>query len=292
MEVAYNLRYQKSSFSNKVLIDKEGEIVIYSKGFRLKGKGANDKGELINFSEIKEFYHRNEKVVFITFTKERYVLMDTGTFYDQLLLDLYKARNEFLVDALFMKKGKLKAEFEGDFQRISKFGKLINKGEAKFRLYERSMVVVPVDQDAFAIHYDFVNFNEFDDFEYTLKVVMDDGVNILFSGVGNDFDLFHEKMNLLLGGMYGDLVNDVLKEIFPQFHAATLLKLAYKMRGGKAVSHKDIQKMDEELSSDVDSFIFEDEEFNGRGQNCSINMLGKLREITYTTKYSLIKSTI
>lgn len=261
MEVSYNLRYQKSSFSNKVLLDKEGEIIIYAKGFRLKGKGGMDKGELINFSELKEFYYRNEKIFFITFMKEKYTLLNSGNLFDQLLIDIYKARNEFLLDALFMKRGKLKAEFEGDFQRFSKFERLINKGFAKFKLYERSLVVVPNTQDCFAIHYDFVNFYEFDELEYNLKIVMDDGLTILFSKLGNDFELFQERMNELLGGMYEKLVNDILREIFPQFHSSTLLKLAYKMRGGKAVNLKEIQKIDKELAKEVDDFIFEDKVF-------------------------------
>lgn len=260
MEVSYNLRYQKSSFSNKVLLDKEGEIVIYAKGFRLRGKGASDKGELINFSEVKEFYYRDEKIFFITFSKEKYILLDSGTLFDQLLIDLYRARNEFLMDALFMKRGKLKSEFEADFQRLSKFGKMINKGHGKLKLFEKSMIVVPDSQDAFPIHYDFVNFHEFDDMEYSLKVVMDDGLTIMISKLGNDFELFHERMNEMLGGMYEVLVNDVLKEVFPEFHAGTLLKLAYRMKGGKSVSLKDIQKMDMELSVAVDNFIFEDED--------------------------------
>lgn len=259
MEISYNLRYQKSNFSGKAVLDKEGEIIIYSKGFRLKGKGASDKGELINFSEIKEFYQRNEKLFFITFTKDKYTLSETGTLFDNLLSDIYKSRNEFLMDALFMKVGKMKAEFDGAFQRVSKFAKPINKGSAKLRLYEGSLVVVPSKQDAFSIHFDFVNFYEFDEDEYTLKIVMDDGTTILFAQLGNDYEFFQEKMNSLLGGMYEMIVNDVLKKAFMQFHAATLLKLAYKMKGGKAVCLKDIQKMDKELAVEVENFIFQDE---------------------------------
>jgi len=90
-------------------------------------------------------------------------------------------------------------------------------------------------------------------------VVMDDGLNIFFSKLGNDFEFFQEKMNEMLGGMYEMLVNDVLKEVFPEYHATTLLKLAYKMKGGKAVSLKDIQKMDQDLAVTVDNFIFEEE---------------------------------
>lgn len=261
MEVSYNVRYQKSNFSNKVVLDKEGEIIIYGKGFRLKGKGAQDKGELINFSEIKEFYFKDNKILFITFNKEKYSIFESGTLFDQMLIDVYKARNEFLMDALFMKGGKLRAEYEGDYQKLSKFAKLISKGHAKFRLYERSLIVVPETSDAFSIHYDFVNYHEFDEMEYNLKIVMDDGTNMFFSKLGNDFEFFQEKMNELLGGMYETLINDVLKRAFPEFHAATLLKLGYKMKGGKSVSLKDLQKIDKDLAVAVDKFIFEDEKF-------------------------------
>ena len=259
MEVSYNLRYQKQNFSNKVILDKEGEVVIYTKGFRLKGKGASDKGELINFSEIKEFYYRNERILFITFNKEKYTLSHAGTLFNNLLTDLYKSRNEFLMDALFMKAGKLKGEYEGNFNRVSKFGKDINKGPSKIRLYERSLIVVPAHQDAFAINFSFVNFHEFDDMEYNLKVVMDDGVSIFFAQLGNDFEFFQEKINQLLGGMYESVVNGVLKEAFMQFHAGTLLKLAFKMKGGKAVSLHDIKEMDEEMANSVEEFFYHDE---------------------------------
>lgn len=261
MHVSYNLRYQKSNLSSRVLIDKEGEIIIYEKGFRLKGKGAGDKGEMINFSEIKEFYYKNDKIFFISFNKEKYTLSEAGSLFDNLLMDLYRSRNEFLMDALFMKAGKLVGEFEASFERLSKFGKLISKGHARLRMYEESLVVVPRDMDAFAINFNFVNFHEFDDFDYKLKIVMDNGQTALFSNLGNDFSVFEEKMNTVLGGMYETLINDCLKEAFPQFHAATLLKLAYKMKGGKAVSLHDVKKMDEDLLPAVEEFIFEDAVF-------------------------------
>ncbi|MFC1615938.1 hypothetical protein ACFL21_02250 [Patescibacteria group bacterium] len=266
MEVSYNLRYQKFNFSNKPLLDKEGEVIIYSKGFRLKGKGAADKGELINFSEIKEFYFRNEKIFFITFTKEKYILSNAGTLFDQLLVDMYKSRNEFLMDALFMKKGKLKSEFDAHFERLSKFGRPINKARAKLKLFEGSLVIIPSTQDAFGLNFNFVNFHEFDDLDYKLKITMDDGVTVFISQMGNDFEVFEEKMNNILGGMYGEVVNDVLRNAFLGFDAETLLKLAYKMRGGKAVSLMDLQKIDKELADRMVEFIFEDKDFSEKSK--------------------------
>lgn len=261
MHVSYNLRYQKSNFSSRVLIDKEGEIIIYEKGFRLKGKGAGDKGEMINFSEIKEFYYRNDKIFFITFNKEKYTLCEAGSLFENLLTDLYRSRNEFLMDALFMKSGKLVTELEASFERLSKFGKLISKGHARLRLHEESLVVLPDLMDGFSLNFNFVNFHEFDDLEYKLKMVMDGGQTIFFSNLGNEFAIFEEKMNSALGDMYDTLVNESLKNAFPQFHAATLLKLAYKMKGGKAVSLHDIGKMDDDLLPAVEEFVFGDEIF-------------------------------
>ncbi|PKL36654.1 hypothetical protein CVV38_01995 [Candidatus Peregrinibacteria bacterium HGW-Peregrinibacteria-1] len=261
MQVSYNARYRKTTFGNRSNIDKEGEIIIYSKGFRLKGKGAGDQGDLINFAEIKEFYYRDQAIIFVTFAKEKYIIDGTGNLFEQLLIDIYKARNEFLMDALFMKRGKLKGQFEGEFERTSKFGKPINKGNAQIRLHEGGMIIIPRDQDAFALNYDFIGFHEFDDLEYYCKIVMDDGVNIIFSRLGNDFESFQTNLVTALGNMYDRLINGFLKIIFPQFHATVLLKLAAKIKGGKALSLKEITKIDVELKDAIEEFIFEDDTF-------------------------------
>lgn len=261
MDLSYNLRYQKFSFSNRVMVDKEGEIIVYAKGFRLKGKGATDKGELISFSDLKEFYFKDEQIIFITFNKEKYILSEAYGMFEQLLKDLYKARNEFLTDALFMKVGRIKAEFEGSFERISKFSKLISKGKAKIKIYERSLVVVPVHQDAFSVNFSFVNFYEFEDDDYNVKIVLDDGQILNISKLGDDFELFQEKLDEILGGLYQSIVSDVLRECFGYFDLSTLLKLAYKLKGGKSVSKKDIMKIDKELYEAVHDFIFDNEDF-------------------------------
>ncbi len=261
MEVSYNLRFQRFSFTNKSVVDKEGEIIIYEKGFRLKGKGASDKGELISFSDLKEFYFKADKVFFVTFNKEKYILSDASGMFDSLLKDLYKARNSFLIDALFMKSGKLKAEFDASFERVSKFSKPISKGSAKIKIYERSMVIVPSNQDAFCINFNFVNFYEFEEMDYLVKIVLDDGQIINISHLGEDFEIFQDKLNEVLGGLYQSVVNDVLRECFGYFDLGTLLKLAYIIKGGKSASKKEILKIDKELYQAVEDFIFDNPDF-------------------------------
>lgn len=261
MEIAYNLKYQKTSFRGRTLIAKEGEVIIYAKGFRLRGKGAGDKGELVNFSEIKEFYFRNEKIIFVTFLKEKFVLSDVGTQFEQLLNDLFRVRNEFLVEALFMKKGKLRGEFEASFERVSKFGRPINKGmNAKVRLYEGSLVVLPQLQDAFSLDFNFLSFQEFDDSEYVVKMVLDSGTTMFLTQLGDYFEMFQEKFEQCLAEMYQFLVEKVLREVFPYYNAATLLKLGYRMKGGKAVSVHDMKEVDKELAAAVSSFVLENED--------------------------------
>jgi len=88
--------------------------------------------------------------------------------------------------------------------------------------------------------------------------VIDDGQIIFFAHLGEDFDMFEEKMNSLLGGMYQLIVNEVLRVAFAYFSVATLLKFAYLMKAGKTVALKDISKIDKELAKSVDDFIFED----------------------------------
>ena len=259
MEVSYNLKYRKSNFSNRVLIEKEGEIIIFDKGFRIKGKGAGDKGEFINFSDIKEFYYKGDRLFFITFAKAKYTLSDAGTQFEEFLRAVYKARNEFLIDALFMKQGKLRSEFDMSFERYSKFSKPINKGRAKIRLYEGSFVIIPEMQDAFGMNFNFINYHEFDEMEYSLKITMDDGSFTLISQLGNDYELFEETTDALLGGMYEKIVNDDLKQIFYDFDASTLLKFAYKTRNGKSISLKEVQKIDKELASRMIDVFYEDE---------------------------------
>jgi len=261
MEVSYSLRFKKSSLLKSSVIDKEGEIIIYEKGFRIKGKGANDNGELLSFSEIKEFYHRDDKIYFVTFLKEKYVLLDAGTQINQIILDLYKSRNSFLIDALFMKKGSLKFEFDADFSRTSKSGKLINYGECKLKFYEKSLVVFPKLQDAFAVHYDFIKSHNFNDFDYTFEIITDDDLKITFSKLGNDFELLEEKVNTILGMLYADLVNNVFRKIFPSYTSSDLLKLAYKIKNGKTASIKEIKKINDELIDDLKVFFTEDESY-------------------------------
>lgn len=148
---------------------------------------------------------------------------------------------------------------------MSKFGRQINKGTgAKVRLYEGSLVVLPAMQDAFSLDFNFIATQEFDDMEYKVKIVMDNGVTVFFTQLGDYFEVFEEKFEQNLAEMYQFVIEKVLREAFPHFNAATLLKLGYKMKGGKAVSVHEMKDADKELSSAVTDFVLEDEDFRAK----------------------------
>ena len=87
----YNLKYKKLNQFQKVLLEKEGEIVISKDGFQLKGKGAGDVGEMISFADIKEWKTKDDIVVFTTVSKEKFVLGNMGNLFNDFLRDFLLA---------------------------------------------------------------------------------------------------------------------------------------------------------------------------------------------------------
>jgi len=258
MSISYSLRYQKSNLFHKIFIEKEGEAVLYDKGIRLKGKGANDKGEMISFADIKELNLRDESLSFNTFTKDFYTLSNAGTLFDQFLRDFFKLRNEFIIGALFLKQGELISVFDGFFERFNPAQKIISKGQAQFRVYTGGIVVVPELNDAFLIPFPFLQTHEFDEDEYTFKAVLESGVTVIFSKLENDYELFMEKVEGALSEYYEKLLTE-LRNLLVDFDANTIVKLAKLMENGKAIKLKDIKKIDKDLAQKIMDAVLKDD---------------------------------
>ena len=112
MALTYSLKYKKLNFSNKVILEKEGEVVLDRQSFRLKGKGAQDHGESIYFGDIKDLHIKEDWLSFTTFSKEKYVLSDFSNLFNVFLKDFIRIRNDYLADTLFMKVGMLMHEYD------------------------------------------------------------------------------------------------------------------------------------------------------------------------------------
>jgi len=254
----YNLKYKKFNPSGKLVLEKEGEIVINKDNFQLKGKGAGDTGETIVFGDMKEWQTREDYVSFMSLNKEKYVISNIGNLFNDFLLDFSKARNEFLLKALFMTDGEFVQEFEGDFEIFSKYEKSLSHGHGKFRIFENSLVIVPDTRDSFSISFNFLKRVDIDEEFYEIHMFLDQGFIIHFKRLGTVFEEFHEKLGEVQQKMYQKIVDD-LKQILLEFDSATLIKLAYEMKKGKAVSLKKIKKMNDKLPDAIKQIILHDE---------------------------------
>ncbi|MCD6109864.1 hypothetical protein J7J83_03855 [bacterium] len=254
----YNLKYKKLDQFQKVLLEKEGEIVISKDGFQLKGKGAGDIGEMIRFADIKEWRTRDEIVAFTTVSKEKFVLSNMGNLFNDFLRDFVKSRNEFLLKALFMVDGEFITEYEGDFEIFSKYEKSLSKGHAWFRLFENSIVIVPDIRDAFSVSLNFLKRVDIDDEFYEIHLFLDQGFIIHFKKLGSIFEEFTEKLQMLQQQMYQHTV-DAFKTILLEFDSSVLIKFAYEMKRGKGVSVKKLKKIDEKLLDSVKDIVLHDD---------------------------------
>ena len=248
MALTYSLKYKKVNFFQKVILEKEGEIIVDRQSFRLKGKGAQDMGENIYFSDIKELFIKDDHLSFTTFSKEKYILSNFANLFDSFIKDFMKVRNDFLAENLFMKMGMLIREFDGSAEIINGFGKSINKGKSRIQFYEGSIVVIPEMRDCFVIYLDFLKSHEFDEDDYVLKLFLDNGSTVNITKLGTYFEDCKETMESVMGNMYEKIINNLL-EFLPGFDAATLLKLASKMRDGKGIQYSSLKKMHDDLPS-------------------------------------------
>ncbi len=254
----YNLKYKKQNQLGKLILEKEGEIIINNDNFQLKGKGATDIGETINFSDMKDWRVREEHVTFTTISKDKYTMINLGNLYKDFLHDFVKARNTFLMKALFMTDGELVAEFDGDYEIFSKYEKSLSKGHAKLVLYDRSIVIVPFERDAFSISLNFLKRFDIDDEFYEINLILDQGFIIHFKNLGTAFEEFKSKVEEVQQRMYQDTI-DKLKDILLEFDSATLIKLGYEMKRGKAVNIKKIKKINDKLVDSMKEIILHDD---------------------------------
>jgi len=244
------------NFFQKVLLEKEGEIVIDRQSFRLKGKGAHDQGEVIYFNDIRDFkVEGNDGVTFSTYKKEKYSLSDFSSLFESFLKDFYRVRNEFFAEQLFMKVGMLYKEYECSVEVVTKQDKILPKGKSRIQFYEGSAIIIPENSECFALHYNFLKSHEFDEDEYVLRLYMDNGTNVHISKLGSYFEDAQESFELLLGKMYQKIVHQLM-EVIPGLKSDELLKLAYLVRDNKGVSFQALKKINDELPAKVEELAF------------------------------------
>lgn len=255
MAVSYSVRFRKLNLSGKVLMEKEGEIVFDRRYFRLKGKGANDHGEIINFTDLKEIKTDKDLFIFLTFAKEKFELTKFGGDFDNFLEDFYRVKNDYFAENMFMKAGMLIGQFDCFVDIVGQMDRAISKGKSVIQFYEESIVFIPKYSDAFAVNLSFMKHHQFDEEDYVLTIETDSGSKIFISKLGSSFEEARETLEGRLEKMYQKVLNH-LNLILPGFSLQTLLKLAYAVRNGRAVSVNALKKIDAGLPAKVLELAF------------------------------------
>jgi hypothetical protein len=255
MATAYNVKFKKLNSSGKVLVEKEGEIVFDRKYLRLKGKGANDHGEIINFTDIKETKADKDRFLFTTFGKEQFDLCRFSDSVENFLTDFYRIKNEFFAENLFMRVGMLIGQFDCSVEVANQFGKSLNKGMSSVQFYEESILFMPKCSDAFSININFMKFHQFMDDEYLLQIETDSGTKINVSRLGSHFEEAREVLEGCLEKLYQRVLNQ-LNQVLTGFSLSTLLKLAYAIKDGKAVEVGTLKKFNAALPAKVMELAF------------------------------------
>lgn len=250
MAVSYSVKFRKMSFVGKLLVEKEGEIVFDRKYFRLKGKGANDHGEIINFIDIRDTIAAKDKFTLMTFARETFELSRFGDSVENFLNDFYRIRNEFFAENLFMREGMLAGQFDCSVELSNQFGKSLHKGVTQMQIFEESILFLPKFSDAFAVNLNFMRHHQFLEDEYLLQIETDSGTKINISKLGSHFEACQEVLEGCLEKMYQRVLTQ-LNEALPGFSLQVLLKLAYAIKSGKAVEISSLKKMDASLPQRV-----------------------------------------
>ncbi|MCC6643743.1 hypothetical protein IT411_03260 [Candidatus Peregrinibacteria bacterium] len=245
------------NFSRKVLIEKEGEVVFDRKYLRLKGKGANDHGVIVNFTDIKEVKTDKDIFIFNTFAKETFELSKFGGAMENFLEDFYRIKNEYFAENMFMKEGMLNREFDCQIEITNSYGKSITIGKTMLQFYEQSMVFIPKCSDVFMVNLNFMKHHEFDEDSYQLQIETDSGTKIFVSKLGSNFEDARECLEGCLEKMYQRVLNQ-WNQVLTGFSLQVLLKLAYAIKDGKAVSMAALKKIDPALPLKIMELAFKD----------------------------------
>lgn len=255
MALTYSLKYKKLNFFNKAILEKEGEVIVDRQSFRLKGKGAQDQGEVIYFGDIKDLHVKEDYLSLTTYKKEKFILSDFSNLFDDFLKDFLRVRNDFLAESLFMKVGMLLSEYEGYVEVTNKYGKTIPKGQSKIQLFEGSIVIVPDKRECFSVNYGLLKGHEFNEDEYVFHLYLENGQNINISKLGTSFEDLKDKMESILGKMYEKAINS-LNEFLPEFDAQTQLKFISSVKEGRFIPFKALKKIHDDMPSKIDDLFF------------------------------------
>jgi len=199
-----------------------------------------DTGEALIFPlrDLVEI-HDKDYHLFLGFTfNEQLDLFNLGFKFDDFGRVLTKNHQEVILqDMLVKEKVRLKG-VEANFTRFNIKGEQSNPGKCEIRIFETSLVILPVRSQVIRIP-----LGRIDDIHpenYSLTVTTDTGEKVLLSHMGNRLDAVKKALSNALQQL-SLKTQSFLRELLPETDTLTIQRLSSLLKEGKIASRKEIE---------------------------------------------------
>ena len=225
---------QVSERSAKIVLGKENFSVF----------PENLGSYLFSYREVLDFIPTDHRLKLSFGGGKELRISQLGYQYENFAKAFIKLRNEvFLKDFLFQKTLK-KSGLEANFVYSDKSGVETQKGEAEFRFYQTSLVILPERGELMRIPFSDIVETKTGDFQ--VEILTEEGRKIVISKLGEKFDLFKETLKECLGEISLNIQN-FIKGIWPEIYFSTLNEVSGLVKEGKAVSKQKIEAVSSEF---------------------------------------------
>ncbi len=248
-------------------------MMVESCSYSLKGTGGNELakgqagvqlekenisilpklGEAIYFQliDIISVSSKDYKVSMRLTSDEELTIFDLGYRYEDFIANLFKLRNEMMIKYLLMEEPLRKSEIHAKLRYVGELGKE-TQIDCELRLYETSLIVLPITDDPIRIPFGDISQTEPKD--YSLTVSTELGERFVFSAMGSEFDntveALSESMNVLTSKS-----QSTIKDLLPAADPLTVRKVSRFLKEGRAAKKSDIEPISDEFWNELERKI-------------------------------------
>jgi len=176
-----------------------------------------------------------------------------GFKYEDFFKELSKNRNELILqDMLIKEKVRKKNDVHGDFSWSNELGEKVASGKCLARIFETSLVIIPVMGDI--IRLPMRNIDHIEPIDYGIIIHTDYNEKLMLNKMGYELDPFKKALN----GTLADIAQKTqafLQDMLPQTPVSDIVALSSRMKEGRVVLKKDIQTISPSLWIDLEKRI-------------------------------------
>lgn len=202
-----------------------------------------------NFGAVLAFHLRNimdvdSRDYSLTLTlssKEKLRLSELGHVFEDFLRSLTDMRNEVIIKDLLMNESVAWPDVEMEYINLDDQGNQRGSGPGKIRLYETSLIVIPLSGEVFRLPYSDIAKVSIE--EYRARINTEFGEQLLVSKMGSEFHPFMKALSDANSKLQNIAVAN-LKTLLPSIGPVPMRQLAVIMREGRAAKRSDIESID------------------------------------------------